>query len=53
MSLFEKYVTGALLLILVYLLVVNATGTNMVLGGLSKFNVNAISALQGRPTLGA
>lgn len=48
MSIFEKYVTGALFLILVYLLVANASGTNTVLKALSSFNVNAISALQGR-----
>lgn len=48
MSIVEKYVTGALFLILVYLLVVNASGTNTVLSGLSNFNVQAITALQGR-----
>ena len=48
MNIVEKYVTGALFLILVYLLVINASGTNTVLGALSSFNVNAITALQGR-----
>lgn len=48
MSVFEKYVTGALGLILVYLLVINASGTNTVIGAFSTFNVNAIKALQGR-----
>lgn len=48
MSIVEKYVTGALFLILVYLLVINASGTNTVLSGLSSFNVDAIKALQGR-----
>lgn len=51
MSIVEKYVTGALFLILVYLLVFNATGTNQVLQGLSNFNVQAITALQGRNVL--
>lgn len=48
MSILEKYVTGALFLILVYLLVFNASGANQVLMGLSSFNVNAIRALQGQ-----
>lgn len=48
MNIVEKYLTGALFLILVYLLVINASGTNTVLTGLSNFNVDAIKALQGR-----
>jgi len=48
MSIVEKYVTGALFLILVFLLIDKASGTNAVLGGLSTFNVDAIKALQGR-----
>lgn len=47
MSIFEKYVTGALGLILVYLLI-NGSNTNSVIGAFSTFNVNAIKALQGR-----
>lgn len=48
MSLLEKYITGALFLILVYLLVINASNTNTLLSGLSSFNTGAIRALQGR-----
>lgn len=43
----EMYISGALLLILVFLVVRNASGTNAIIGGLSKANVDAIKALQG------
>lgn len=42
------YISGALLLILVFLLVNNASATNQILGGLSSANTGAIKALQGR-----
>lgn len=45
---FLKYLSLAFLLILVYLLVQNASGTSKVIGSLSNANTNAILALQGR-----
>jgi hypothetical protein len=48
MSYVEKIVMGMLLLILVYLLVANANGSNQVLGALGSNSVDLIKALQGR-----
>lgn len=48
MSTFEKYLSGTLGLILVFLLVSNASGANTILKSLSSFNTDAIRALQGR-----
>lgn len=42
-----KYISGAGLLILVYLLVRNAGGSSSVINSLSAANTNAILALQG------
>ena len=48
MRTFEMYLAGAFGLILVYLLVANASSTNQVLNALSNANTDAIRALQGR-----
>lgn len=47
MNTLNTYITGALFLILVYL-VLTSNNTNSVLKGLSSFNTSAIAALQGR-----
>jgi X-X-X-Leu-X-X-Gly heptad repeat protein len=44
----ELYLSGALALVLVYLLVTNASGANQVLDGLGRLNTGAVRALQGR-----
>lgn len=43
-----KYISGAGLLILVYLLVQGGSTTTNIINGLSRANTNAILALQGR-----
>lgn len=48
MRTFEMYLSGAFGLILVYLLVSNASATNQVLNALSAANTDTIRALQGR-----
>ena len=48
MATLDKYIAGALFLILVYLLVANASSANTVLRSLADFNTTAIKALQGR-----
>lgn len=47
MRLFEVYLSGALLLILVYL-ALSSSNTNRVLQEMGNVNVGAIKALQGR-----
>ena len=44
----ELYLSGALALVLVYLVVTNASGANTVLTSLGQVNTGAIKALQGR-----
>ena len=48
MQSFDKYLGIVLIAVVLYYLFRNASGTTAILGELSKFNVNAISALQGR-----
>ena len=44
----DKYIAGAFGLILMYLLIANASESNTVIKALGSFNVGAIKALQGR-----
>lgn len=48
MSFLEKFFAGAFGLILVYLLVTNASGVNSILGGFASFNAKTFGTLQGR-----
>lgn len=48
MRLLEIYIGGAFGLILVYLLVANASNANQIIGALGSVNTSAIRALQGR-----
>jgi hypothetical protein len=48
MSLLEKYITGALVLIGIFLLVDKASGANTIIDAFGRFNTGAIKALQGR-----
>lgn len=50
MQTFGKYISIAGLLILVFLLVRNASGAARIINGLSAANTNAIIALQGNAT---
>jgi hypothetical protein len=45
---FEKFFAGAFGLILVYLLVANASGVNQILSGFASFNAKTFGTLQGR-----
>lgn len=51
MRVFEMYLSGALLLTLVLILVKNPGGTNSILDGLGKFNANVFTTLQGGNSL--
>lgn len=48
MNTLSSYITGALALIALYLIVVNASQSAQVINALSQGNVGAIRALQGR-----
>lgn len=48
MNTLNAYVTGALALIALYLVVLNAGKSNQVINALSAANVDAVRALQGR-----
>ncbi len=48
LRLVEIYITAAVGLILVYLLVTNYQGTESLFSSLSKLNYNAVTALQGK-----
>ena len=48
MNILEKYVTGALALVALYLVLKDAGKTNDVLSGLANLNRSAFSTLQGR-----
>lgn len=48
MNTLSNYIAGALALIALYLIVVNASQSAQVLNALSSANTNAIRALQGR-----
>jgi hypothetical protein len=48
MNVLSQYIAGALALIALYLLVVNASGSAQVINSLAGANTSAIRALQGR-----